>query len=241
MRSPGCYRSRCSSSCSADTSGRVAGSTVTSAEAIVSWGGWLVVTGLVLHLHERHRASPTTASRWHPPSPLVGMGSTWAWRTPAGLGRPNRDGSHARAGRLVVGAAVEPQPLRHPVGAMVGRIPDRRRGGGGIDRQTLVGEPGVAVGTLGAAAGTVAFAIATAMTPHHGAIPNAVSSVHRTPQRAADGAETGGGRSPSAAGTATRPPTTISPPCWPQPTLRGRPRRTDRSLPPCSRSRRALR
>jgi hypothetical protein len=47
-------------------------------------------------------------------------------------------------------------------------------------------DAGAVAGTLGAAAGTVVFSVATAMTPHHGAIPNAVNSVHHLPQRAVE-------------------------------------------------------
>jgi hypothetical protein len=41
---------------------------------------------------------------------------------------------------------------------------------------------GAMAGALGAAAGMVAFSIATVTTPHHGSIPNAVGQTHRTAQ-----------------------------------------------------------
>ena len=45
---------------------------------------------------------------------------------------------------------------------------------------------GVTVGALGVAAGSVAFALATVLTPHHGAIPNAVSVLGHASDRTAD-------------------------------------------------------
>ncbi len=152
--------------------------------AIVSWGGWLVVTGLVftfmngtVHPYYSVALAPAVAA-------MVGMGSAWAWRT-----LPGWDGRIAMAAMLGLAGWWSALLLnRNHFGTpwapwLVGSLTVVGAAAALIGRRWSAA--GVAVGTLGAAAGTVAFAIATAMTPHHGAIPNAVSSVHRTPQRAA--------------------------------------------------------
>jgi 4-amino-4-deoxy-L-arabinose transferase-like glycosyltransferase len=150
--------------------------------AVVSWGGWLLVTGLVLsfmngtvHPYYSVALAPAVAA-------LVGLGSVWAWRARSGW-----DGRIALAAMLGLAgwwSAVllnrnhfGPDWLPWLIAAVtaVGLV------------AALIGRrwsaTGVVAGGFGAAAGTVAFAIATAMTPHHGAIPSAVSSVHRTSRR----------------------------------------------------------
>jgi 4-amino-4-deoxy-L-arabinose transferase-like glycosyltransferase len=152
--------------------------------AIVSWGGWLVVTGLVftfmngtVHPYYSVALAPAVAA-------MVGMGSTWAWRT-----LPGWDARIAMAAMLGLAGWWSALLLnRNHFGTpwapwFVGSLTVVGAAAALIGRRWSAA--GVAAGTLGAAAGTVAFAIATAMTPHHGAIPNAVSSVYRMPQRAA--------------------------------------------------------
>ena len=151
--------------------------------AIASWGGWLVVTGLVftfmngtVHPYYSVALAPAVAA-------LVGLGSVWAWRTRSGWqGRIALAAMFGLAGwwstilvnRNHFGTPWAPWLIvsLSAVGASAALLGRRWSAAG------------VAVGTLGAAAGTIAFAVATAMTPHHGAIPSAVSWVHRMPQRA---------------------------------------------------------
>jgi 4-amino-4-deoxy-L-arabinose transferase-like glycosyltransferase len=153
--------------------------------AWVAWGGWLLVTGLVftvmngtVHPYYSVALAPAVAA-------LVGLGSVWAWRTRAGW-----DGRIALA--VIFGLAAwwsvnllnrnhfgpSWMPWLITVLSVVGiaaALIGRRRWWAA----------GALAGAFGAAAGTVAFSIATAMTPHHGAVPNAANSLHRTPQRAA--------------------------------------------------------
>jgi 4-amino-4-deoxy-L-arabinose transferase-like glycosyltransferase len=152
--------------------------------ACTSWGGWLLVTGLVftamngtVHPYYSVALAPAVAA-------LVGLGSVWAWRARSGW-----DGRIALA--VMVGLAswrsVDLLNRNHfgpnwmpwliaalSVAGIAAALIGRRRWSAA----------GALVGAAGAAAGTVAFSIATAMTPHHGAVPNAVSSVHRTAQQA---------------------------------------------------------
>ena len=152
--------------------------------AIVSWGGWLVVTGLVftymngtVHPYYSVALAPAVAA-------LVGLGSVWAWRTV-----PGWDGRIALAAMLGLASWWSALLLnRNHFGTpwapwLVATLSVIGAAAALIGRRWSAA--GVAAGMLGAAAGTVAFAIATAMTPHHGAIPNAVSLVQRMPPRAA--------------------------------------------------------
>jgi 4-amino-4-deoxy-L-arabinose transferase-like glycosyltransferase len=152
--------------------------------AVVSWSGWLLVTGLVftfmngtVHPYYSVALAPAVAA-------LVGLGSVWAWRTRSGW-----DGRIALALMLALGSWWSVNLLNrnhfgpHLVPWAIATL--------GVLGATaaLVGRwwqatAAMTTGTLAAAAGTVAFSVATALTPHHGAIPNAVNSVHRTPARA---------------------------------------------------------
>ena len=150
--------------------------------AYVMWSGWLLVTGVVftfmngtVHPYYTVALAPAVAA-------LVGLGSAWAWRARSGW-----DGRIVLAVMLGLAGwrSVNLLNLNHfgPVWpptlvttlCVVGIA------------ATLIGRrrwsaAGALVGALGAIAGTVAFSIATAMTPHHGAIPNALSPFHRTSQ-----------------------------------------------------------
>ncbi|WP_242455881.1 glycosyltransferase family 39 protein [Mycolicibacterium sp. P1-18] len=142
--------------------------------ALVSWGGWLLVTGLVFSLMAGTIHPYYTAALAPAVAATVGLGSVWAWRcrgawngrlamvTMAGLGAwwsstlLHRDEFGPRwlpgvllATWLVASASV-----------LVGR--------------RLPVTAGVVAGVAAAMTGTVAFAIATVATPHHGAVPVAV-------------------------------------------------------------------
>ena len=151
--------------------------------ALVSWGGWLLVTGLVfsfmngtVHPYYTVALAPAVAA-------LVGLGSIWAWRTRSGW-----DGRIALACMLGLAGwwSVVLLSRNHfgpnwapwlvaalsAVGAIAALFGVRR-----------VATAGVIVGTVGAAAGSVAFSLATVQTPHHGAIPNAVTVLRHTSDR----------------------------------------------------------
>lgn len=154
--------------------------------AVVSWGGWLLVTGLVfsymhgtMHPYYTVALAPAVAA-------LTGLASIWAWRSRAAW-----DGRLAMVCLLGLGGWWSSVLLRHnhfgsnwmprtlaltsllaAVAILAGRRP--------------LMSAGLAVGVSAAVAGTVAFSIATVVTPHHGAIPNAVN-LGRTPGGSAGG------------------------------------------------------
>jgi len=151
--------------------------------AYVAWSGWLVVTGLVftfmngtVHPYYTVALAPAVAA-------LVGLGSAWAWRSCQGW-----DGRVALAVMLALASwwSVNLLNLNH-FGPPWATTLITGLGIVGI-AAALIGRrwwsaAGALAGALGAAAGTVAFSIATAMTPHHGSIPNAVGPVHHGTQR----------------------------------------------------------
>lgn len=153
--------------------------------AHVAWSGWLLVTGLVftymngtVHPYYTVALAPAVAA-------LVGLGAVWAWRLRSGW-----DGRIALAVILGLAGWWSVNLLNHNhfspdwVPTVVTALCVVGIGA------TLIGmrwsAAGTLAGALGAAAGTVAFSIATAMTPHHGAIPNAVGVIHRTAQHSAE-------------------------------------------------------
>jgi hypothetical protein len=113
---------------------------------------------------------------------LVGLGSVWAWRA-----RSRWDGRIALAAMLGLAGWRSVILLnRNHFGPpwlpwLVATLCAVGIGAALIGRRRVTAA-GVAVGVLGAVAGSVAFSVATAMTPHHGATPMAVSSVYRGPQ-----------------------------------------------------------
>jgi 4-amino-4-deoxy-L-arabinose transferase-like glycosyltransferase len=148
----------------------------------VTWGGWLLVTGLVftfmngtVHPYYTVALAPAVAA-------LVGLGSVWAWRSRSGWD-----------GRVALGAMLG------LAGWWSVNLLNRNHfgptwGSGLITAVSVVGitaaltgarrwaAGGAMAGALGTAAGMVAFSIATVTTPHHGSIPNAVGQAHRTAQ-----------------------------------------------------------
>jgi 4-amino-4-deoxy-L-arabinose transferase-like glycosyltransferase len=143
--------------------------------AVVSWGGWLLLTGAVfsymrgtIHPYYTVALAPAIGA-------LVGLGTVWAWRSRAAL-----DGRIAMVSLIVLSASWSSVLLRHnhfgspwlPAAittaggaAAIGILAGRRR-------PSVVGS---VAGLTAALAGTVVFSVATVATPHHGAIPNAVN------------------------------------------------------------------
>jgi 4-amino-4-deoxy-L-arabinose transferase-like glycosyltransferase len=154
--------------------------------AYVAWSGWLVVTGLTftfmngtVHPYYSVALAPAVAA-------LVGLGSVWAWRARTGW-----DGRVALAAMLGLAGWWSVNLLNHNhfgpnwvptlimalcIVGIVAALIGRRRWSA----------TGALAGALGAAAGTVVFSVSTAMTPHHGAIPNAVGVIHRTAQHSVE-------------------------------------------------------
>jgi 4-amino-4-deoxy-L-arabinose transferase-like glycosyltransferase len=148
--------------------------------AVVSWGGWLVVTAAVFG-YMRGTTHPYYTVVLAPAiGALIGLASVWAWRL-----RSAWDGRIALVAMLGLGAWWSSVLLHRnrfgppwlPVSLLITGIVaaacilfGRRR---------LLGVGAVA-GVVAAAAGTVAFSVATAATPHFGAIPIAVSLVPAT-------------------------------------------------------------
>ena len=168
----------------------------------MSWGGWLLVTSLVFSLMAGTIHPYYTAALAPAVGALVGLGSVWAWRSRAAW-----DGRLAMVGH---GRASAPGGRRwccaRTTSARTGcRQPSRRwlaPSASGILRRSAPADAAAAsAGAAAALAGTAAFAFATAATPHHGAVPTAVSPTRARPT---------GTR--SAAGPVTRPPT----PPWPR-------------------------
>ena len=140
--------------------------------ALLMWGTWLLVTGVVFsfmggmaHPYYTVALAPAVAA-------LVGIGAVWAWRR-----RSSWDGRCALAAMIVL-AAVPSAVLLHRnafgpawlhwlivVLAAVSAV--------GVlwHRPPVVA---LVAGCLAGLAGTTAFSVATAATPHHGTMPTAV-------------------------------------------------------------------
>ena len=145
--------------------------------ALVTWGGWLVVTGLVftfmsgtIHPYYTVALAPAVGA-------LVGLGGVWAWRC-----MPARTGRIALAAMMALGGYWSAillhrshfGPASGPwlvagmtmLAAAVLVVGWRRATGAGL-----------VVGTLGAVGSSALYTVATAATPHQGAVPIAVSSL----------------------------------------------------------------
>jgi 4-amino-4-deoxy-L-arabinose transferase-like glycosyltransferase len=142
---------------------------------VVAWGGWLVVTALVLgymrgtvHPYYTVALAPAIAA-------LTGLASVWAWRSRAGW-----DGRVALAGLLGLGAWWSTNLLHqnhfgpHWLPRVLLATSVVAAAAVLVGRRGLV-HVGLGAGACAALAGTVAFSIATVATPHHGAVPDAVS------------------------------------------------------------------
>ena len=146
--------------------------------ALVLWGGWLLVTALVfsymsgiVHPYYTVALAPAVGA-------LVGLAGLWAWRQ-----RASWDGRLAIAAMITLAAVWSlvllhrahfgPEWLGWPVAGLAVAAALTVLVAGAVGRQRLV-TAGVAVGIVAGAAGTTAFAIATAATPHDGGVPAAV-------------------------------------------------------------------
>lgn len=145
--------------------------------ALVTWGGWLVVTGLVftfmsgtIHPYYSVALAPAVGA-------LVGLGGVWAWRC-----MPGWTGRVAMAVMVLLGGYWSAILLHRshfgPTWAswMVAGIAMLAASVllVGWQRSTKVG---IVVGALAAVTASALYTIATAATPHQGAVPVAVSSV----------------------------------------------------------------
>jgi 4-amino-4-deoxy-L-arabinose transferase-like glycosyltransferase len=139
--------------------------------ALLMWGTWLLVTGVVfsfmggmVHPYYTVALAPAIAA-------LVGNGSVWAWRR-----RSSWDGRCALAAIIVL-AAVPSAVLLHrnafgPAWLLWLIIALAAVSAFGVlwPRPPVVALVG---GALAGLAGTTAFSVATAATPHHGTMPTA--------------------------------------------------------------------
>jgi len=144
--------------------------------AVVSWGGWLVVTAAVFG-YMRGTAHPYYTVVLAPAiGALIGLASVWAWRF-----RSAWDGRIALVAMVGLGAWWS-SVLLHRNRFGPSWLPASLLITGVVAAscilfgRRLLGVGAVA-GVGAAAAGTVAFSVATAATPHFGAIPTAVIMV----------------------------------------------------------------
>uniref|UniRef100_UPI003D8D0325 ArnT family glycosyltransferase n=1 Tax=Gordonia sp. B7-2 TaxID=3420932 RepID=UPI003D8D0325 len=166
--------------------------------AVVAWGGWLLVTGLIfsfmsgtIHPYYTVALAPAIGA-------LIGIGAVMAWRR-----RDHWDGRITLAG--MIGLAgwwsivllnrndFGPQWCRWLIGiaaaaAVIGILVGATLGMRRLLATSLI------VGSLAGAGGTVGFAIATAATPHSGSIPNAVNTSIEGGMGGPGGARDGGAR-----------------------------------------------
>ncbi|HZA12179.1 ArnT family glycosyltransferase [Mycobacterium sp.] len=148
--------------------------------ALVLWGGWLIVTAVVfsymsgvVHPYYTVALAPAVAA-------LTGLATVWAWRR-----RRDWDGRVAIAVMIAL-AAVWSLVLLHRAHfgpewlhwlmtgvALAAALVLIAAGAVGWERAVTTA---IAAGIVAGSAGTAAFAIATAATPHHGGIPAAVNT-----------------------------------------------------------------
>jgi 4-amino-4-deoxy-L-arabinose transferase-like glycosyltransferase len=139
--------------------------------ALLTWGTWSVVTGLVLsfmggmvHPYYTVALAPAIAA-------LVGMGPVWAWRR-----RSSWDGRCALAAMLLLAAVPSAVLLRRIVfgpawlPSLIIVVAVMSAIGVLWPRPPRVA---LAAGCLAGLAGTTAFSVVTAATPHHGTMPTA--------------------------------------------------------------------
>ncbi|GAB7066749.1 ArnT family glycosyltransferase [Mycolicibacterium hodleri] len=149
--------------------------------ALLSWGGWLLVTSLVFSLMNGTIHPYYTAAMAPAVGATVGLGCMWAWRFRAAW-----DGRLAMVALTGLGAwwswillhqnhfgprwlpgVVLATWLVASVSILVGRLKPMTAG--------------LVAGAAAAVAGTVAFTFATVATPHHGAVPTAVAGPGQSP------------------------------------------------------------
>ncbi len=153
--------------------------------ALLTWGGWLLITGLVFSFMNGTVHPYYTVALAPAIGALVGLGGAWAWRV-----LPDWDGRMALVLMLVLGGGWSSIMLtRNHFGPAL--LPWAVAGSALVAAALTVqgrrswARIGIVVGIVAACAGTAGYSIATAMTPHHGTVPNAVGSVHRTSEQTA--------------------------------------------------------
>jgi 4-amino-4-deoxy-L-arabinose transferase-like glycosyltransferase len=143
--------------------------------ALTMFAGWLVVSAAVFSYMSGMVHPYYTVALAPPVAGLAGIGVVWAWRNRAGW-----DGRVALAAMISVTTVWSAMLLRRnlfgplwlPVPLVaVGAVAAIAVLGLGARRGAAVA---VAVGLLAAVGGTTAYSIATASTPHQGAIPMAL-------------------------------------------------------------------
>jgi 4-amino-4-deoxy-L-arabinose transferase-like glycosyltransferase len=142
--------------------------------ALLMWGTWLVVTGVVfsfmggmVHPYYTVALAPAIAA-------LVGIGAVWAWRR-----RSSWDGRCALAAMILL-AAVPSALLLHRTAFGPSWLPWLVAGLAALSAAAVLWPrpPLVALvtGCVAGLAATTAVSIATAATPHHGTMPTAIRS-----------------------------------------------------------------
>ena len=142
--------------------------------ALLMWGTWLLMTAVVfsfmggmVHPYYTVALAPAIAA-------LVGIGAVWAWRQ-----RSRWDGRCALAVMILL-SAVSSAVLLHRNAFGAPWLPWLIIAVAAVSAACMLWPrpPTIALmgGCVAALAGTTAFSIATAATPHHGTIPTAVRS-----------------------------------------------------------------
>ncbi|MFT4127417.1 MAG: glycosyltransferase family 39 protein [Gordonia sp. (in: high G+C Gram-positive bacteria)] len=152
----------------------------TEAAALVGFGGWLLVTGMIfsymsgtIHPYYTVALAPAVAA-------LIGLGGVFAWRR-----REFWDGRLALAGMLALAGwwsivllnrnDFGPVWCRWLIGVVIVAAVVGVVAGGALGMKKLVAAALIA-GSLAGFGGTAAFSIATAATSHGGSIPSAVNT-----------------------------------------------------------------
>jgi 4-amino-4-deoxy-L-arabinose transferase-like glycosyltransferase len=139
--------------------------------ALLMWGTWLLVTGVVLsfmggtvHPYYTVALAPAIAA-------LVGIGAVWAWR------RSSWDG-HCALATMMILAAVPSAVLLHRNVFGPAWLPWVIVAFAAVSAVAVLWHrpPVIALvaGCVAGLAGTTVFSVATAATPHHGTMPTAV-------------------------------------------------------------------
>jgi 4-amino-4-deoxy-L-arabinose transferase-like glycosyltransferase len=138
--------------------------------ALTLWGGWFVVTGLVLSYMGGTVHPYYTVALGPPVAALIGLGGAWAWRR-----RTRWDGRCALAALVLLAAAPSASLLHHN---HLGRQWPRLLLGLGIVAAVGVLIPrrhvtavGTTIGLVAGLGGAAVVSVITAATPHYGTIP----------------------------------------------------------------------
>jgi 4-amino-4-deoxy-L-arabinose transferase-like glycosyltransferase len=151
--------------------------------ALVTWGGWLVLCGVVFSYMDGMVHPYYTVAMAPAIGALIGLGGMWAWRR-----RTNWDGRTAMAVMIALAAIwtllllhrteLGPAWARWSIGIAAAAAVVMLLAAKWLPRLFPVA---VIVGMLAGVAGSAGFAIATADTPHDGPIPNAVHTATSWP------------------------------------------------------------